>query len=59
LGVAEGSKAHRLYDPDLKRVAVSRDVVFEEAKGWMWNGDEKSDHVEFQIENEFVENTNG
>jgi len=59
LGVAEGSKAHRLYDPDLKRVTVSRDVVFEEAKGWMWNGDEKSDHVEFQIENEFVENTNG
>jgi hypothetical protein len=55
LGAAEGSKAHRLYDPDLKRVAISRDVVFEEAKGWMWNGDENRDHVEFHIENEFVE----
>jgi hypothetical protein len=55
LGVTEGSKAHRLYDPDLKRVAISRDVVFEEAKGWMWNGDENRDHVEFHIENEFVE----
>lgn len=34
LGVEDGSKAHRLYDPQTKRIAVSRDVVFEEAVPW-------------------------
>lgn len=29
-----GSKAYRVYDPVNKAVQVSRDVVFDEAKGW-------------------------
>jgi hypothetical protein len=37
LGVEDGSKAHRLYDPQTKRIAVSRDVVFEEAIPWEWD----------------------
>jgi hypothetical protein len=35
-GVEEGSKAHRLYDPENNKIVVSRDVVFEEKKMWNW-----------------------
>lgn len=47
LGVEEGSKAHRLFDPQTKRIGVSRDVVFEETKAWEWKSDytEGSDFV--------------
>jgi hypothetical protein len=34
LGVEEGSKAHKLYDPLQNKVMVSRDVVFEENVPW-------------------------
>jgi hypothetical protein len=34
-GVAEGSVAHRLYDPLQKKIVVSRDVIFEGVK-WSW-----------------------
>ena len=37
LGVSEESKAYRLYDPVSQRIIVSRDVVFEEDKGWNWD----------------------
>lgn len=40
LGYEEGSKAYRLYDPSKKKIIVSRDVIFEEEKGWCW---EKTD----------------
>jgi hypothetical protein len=33
-GVEEGSKAHRLYNPQTKKIVVSRDVIFEEAVAW-------------------------
>lgn len=36
LGTEEGCKAHRLYDPQGKRLHVSRDVVIEENKNWCW-----------------------
>lgn len=36
LGKEPGTKAHRLYDPQSKRICVSRDVVFEESKSWTW-----------------------
>nr|GFA89429.1 zinc finger, CCHC-type [Tanacetum cinerariifolium] len=44
LGVEEGSKACRLYDPKRKRKHVSRDVRFMETKPWDWdnNGKETS-----------------
>lgn len=35
-GFLEESKGYMLYDPKSKRVIVSRDVVFEETKGWSW-----------------------
>ncbi|GJS30368.1 zinc finger, CCHC-type containing protein [Tanacetum coccineum] len=39
LGVEEGSKACRLYDPIAKKKHVSRDVKFMETKPWDWNED--------------------
>jgi hypothetical protein len=33
-GVEEGSKAHRMYNPQTNKIVVSRDVVFEESKSW-------------------------
>ena len=37
LGVSDESKAYRLFDPVSKKIIVSRDVVFEETKGWNWD----------------------
>jgi len=37
LGVSEESKAYKLYDHVEEKIFVSRDVVFEENKGWKWN----------------------
>ena len=37
LGKEVGTKAFRLYDPEMKTVCVSRDVVFEENKSWCWS----------------------
>jgi hypothetical protein len=34
LGVSEGAKAYRLYDPETQRIIVSRDVVFKEEESW-------------------------
>lgn len=37
LGVSEVSKAYRRYDPISQMIITSRDVVFEEDKGWDWD----------------------
>lgn len=37
LGTEPGSKAYRLFDPKSQKIIVSRDVVFDESKGWDWN----------------------
>jgi hypothetical protein len=55
LGVEEGSKAHRLYNPQTKRIVVSRDVVFEESVAWEWNA-EFGQNSDFDVE-ETVEAT--
>lgn len=36
LGIEKGSKSYELLDPDTGKVYVSRNVVFEEDKTWMW-----------------------
>ncbi|GJS69999.1 zinc finger, CCHC-type containing protein [Tanacetum coccineum] len=41
LGVEEGSKSCRLYDPTAKKKHVSRDVKFMETKPWDWNKDKE------------------
>lgn len=37
LGKEPGTKAYRLFDPNTGAILVSRDVVFEEEKGWSWD----------------------
>ncbi|KAD3068893.1 hypothetical protein E3N88_36773 [Mikania micrantha] len=37
LGMSVESKAYRLYDPEQRKIVISRDVIFEEDKGWEWN----------------------
>ena len=37
VGYSENSKAYRLYSPVSKKVIISRDVKFDEAKLWQWN----------------------
>lgn len=37
VGYSENSKAYRLYNPISKKVIISRDVKFDEAKLWQWN----------------------
>lgn len=36
LGVSEESKAFRMYDPESKKIVISRDMVFEEEEKWSW-----------------------
>lgn len=35
-GIESGLKAYRLFDFQVKRIVVSRDVVFDDIKGWNW-----------------------
>jgi hypothetical protein len=37
LGLSDESKAYKLYDPLEKKIIISRDVIFDESKGWDWN----------------------
>ncbi|GAU43961.1 hypothetical protein TSUD_283880 [Trifolium subterraneum] len=41
LGISDESKAYKLYNPVDKKIVISRDVVFDEAKGWDWENKEK------------------
>jgi hypothetical protein len=37
IGYAEGSKAYRILDPGTQCVLMTRDVVFDEGRGWTWD----------------------
>ena len=39
LGVEDGRKAHRLFNPQKRAIHVSRDVISEESVQWNWNVD--------------------
>ena len=39
LGVSDKTKAYKLFDLMSKTVIISRDVIFEEDKGWSWHED--------------------
>ncbi|KAM0043888.1 putative RNA-directed DNA polymerase [Helianthus debilis subsp. tardiflorus] len=40
LGVSQESKAYRLYDPAVKKIVISRDVLFDEEGKWDWKTEE-------------------
>jgi hypothetical protein len=48
LGVSEESKAYKLYDPVSRKIIVSRDVVFEESKGWNYDEKTKTGMIEME-----------
>jgi transposase InsO family protein len=61
LGVSDESKAWRLYDPISKKIIVSKDVVFEEEKGWDWGRSTeeiKRDILEWGDEEDIVTDQN-
>jgi hypothetical protein len=37
IGYAEGSKAYRILDPGTQHVHTTRDIVFDEGRGWTWD----------------------
>jgi hypothetical protein len=37
IGYAEGSKAYRIVDPGIQRVRTTRNIVFDEGRGWAWD----------------------
>jgi hypothetical protein len=37
IGYVEGSKDYRILDPGTQRVRTTRDVVFDEGRGWAWD----------------------
>lgn len=41
-GLSKESKAYRLYNPYTKKIVVSRNVHFDESKGWEWDGEKQS-----------------
>ncbi|KAG6470514.1 hypothetical protein ZIOFF_071587 [Zingiber officinale] len=54
LGVEEGCKTHRLFDPRHNKLQVSRDVIFQENNEWTWKaGADKEDLPEFVVVNAF------
>lgn len=60
LGREPGTKGYRLYDPLGKRICISRDVVFEETKPWIWDEEEGGETVQIQFPDmEFVDSSNG
>ncbi|CAA7013624.1 unnamed protein product [Microthlaspi erraticum] len=42
LGTEPGTKGYRLLDPQTKKIVVSRDVVFDEIRGWNWSGNSQN-----------------
>lgn len=37
LGIKPGTKAYRLYNPTNRKIVISRDIIFDEERGWKWN----------------------
>ncbi|TXG73835.1 hypothetical protein EZV62_002414 [Acer yangbiense] len=54
LGVSDQSKAYKLYNPSTKKIVMSRDVVFDEERFWLWNNNAVRQQIlaDFDGENE-------
>nr|GEV68746.1 ribonuclease H-like domain, reverse transcriptase, RNA-dependent DNA polymerase [Tanacetum cinerariifolium] len=57
LGIKQGLKAYRLFDPTTQKICVSRDVKFKENETWDWKEhisvhiNDESEWTDFKIEN--------
>lgn len=51
LGTEQGSKAYHPLDPTTQRIVVSRDVVFDETKGWKWDAPMEDKNTESSVVN--------
>ena len=49
-GVSDESKAYRFFDPTNKKIIISKDVIFEENKGWIWEQSGVENHLEIVVE---------
>nr|KYP60819.1 Retrovirus-related Pol polyprotein from transposon TNT 1-94 [Cajanus cajan] len=50
VGVSEESKAFRMYNPETKKIIISRDVVFDEMEKWDWKKSEGANSLELMCE---------
>jgi hypothetical protein len=51
LGLSDESKGYKLYNPENKKIVISKDVIFEEGKSWNWDNQQRStDSSEIVIE---------
>ena len=55
VGYEAASKVYRVFDPRTRRVHISRDIVFDEAASWNWNGELDDVEPGFTIELESSE----
>lgn len=45
IGYSDTSKAYKLYNPETKKIVISRDVIFDEYGVWDWSAKEESSVV--------------
>jgi len=57
IGYEAGTKAYRVFDPVSQRVHITRDVVFDEKRGWDWSKVEESADGEWRTQEFTVEST--
>jgi hypothetical protein len=54
ISYAKGSNAYHIFDPLTQRVHTTRDIVFDEGRGWAWDravdGDSTPTHDNFTVE---------
>lgn len=49
VGYVENPKAYKLYNPDTKKIIISRDVIFNEDKEWVWKDEKEISTTSFDI----------
>ena len=42
VGYGDRRMGYKLYNPIMKKVIMSKDVIFEEDKSWQWNDDQEA-----------------
>jgi hypothetical protein len=53
VGYENGTKAYRVYDPAVKKLHISHDVIFEEGQTWDWKQEENTESIGSVFDVEF------